>query len=170
MTAVFPLNFHIKCLINCKPLVMQQLYQLWFPWLPAVVWVTTGVMVCITKQYCSKGSFALGKFGGSSWMDLPILSVQITNFIDRCLFSLLGITLTWLVARTAYINNTFFLCCHCFWIMGIPDLPRSSELSSSHLSPLRSPPSSRDLHWPCWVSTSQSEGTIDTLRVQTRCE
>ena len=41
-----------------------------------------------------------------------------------CLFSLLGITLMWLVAR-----SNFFLCCHCFWIIGIPNLPRSSELS-----------------------------------------
>ena len=128
-------NFRWKCFIRVNN---QNLHA--NGWASLTVWIET----------LAPGKF--GEFGECSWI-CQILNVQIFCYYKfSWQFPLQLVRHHTRVAGGRTANNSFFLCCHCFWIMGIPDLPHSSELSSSHLSPPQSSPLPKDLHWPSWVS------------------
>ena len=97
--------------------------------------------------YHTEGNSDAGKSWQIWWMvmDSQNLTIQIFCYYKfpwrSCVFSLLGIILTWLVAKTT--NNNFFLCCHCFYIMGNPNLPRSQ----TYLRLIRSSPPGQGLHF-----------------------
>ena len=80
-------------------------------------------------------------------------------FVTSCLFSLLRITLVWLVVRTEFLPLLPLLLDH-----GNSDLPRYFKLSSSHSSPPRSPPPPS----PSLGVHKLVQGYSGHLRVQTR--
>ena len=132
---------------------------LWVPFLSSHRWrfVVRALWLQCKTRAPNGGNFDIEKIWRIWWIPMDSsnfkhLNVCYYKFLwYNCLFGFLGsYSRGWWPRPVSFVATVLD--------HGNSDLPRSSELSSSHSVSAFTD----DLHWPCWVSRSWFEDTMDT--------